>query len=156
MANLKSTDIKGDMMYIATVKTHDRLPINLNKFAKEILKKYEHCNFPDNLALPVLPNQLMNRYLKHLCELAGFNSPITKTYYKGGERMEETSPKCDLIGTHAARRTFICFALSSGIPPQVVMKWIGHSDYQAMKPYIAIAEKTKADATKLFDEELKK
>lgn len=45
MANLKSTDIKGDMMYITTVKTHDRLPINLNKFAKEILKKYEHCNF---------------------------------------------------------------------------------------------------------------
>ncbi len=156
MANLKRTDIKGDTMYITTVKTHDRLPINLNKFAKEILKKYEHCNFPDNLALPVLPNQLMNRYLKHLCELAGFNSPITKTYYKGGERMEETSPKCDLIGTHAARRTFICFALSSGIPPQVVMKWTGHSDYQAMKPYIAIAEKTKADAMKLFDAEMKK
>ncbi len=56
----------------------------------------------------------------------------------------------------AGRRTFICFALSSGIPPQVVMKWTGHSDYQAMKPYIAIAEKTKADAKKLFDEELKK
>ena len=48
------------------------------------------------------------------------------------------------------------FALSSGIPPQVVMKWTGHSDYQAMIPYIAIAEKTKADAMKLFDEELKK
>ena len=98
----------------------------------------------------------MNRYLKHLCELAGFNSPITKIYYKGGERMEETSPKCDLIGTHAARRTFICFALSSGIPSQVVMKWTGHSDYQAMKPYIEIAEKTKADAMKLFEQEMEK
>ena len=70
--------------------------------------------------------------------------------------MEETSPKCDLIGTHAARRTFICFALASGIPPQVVMKWTGHSDYQAMKPYIEIAEKTKADAMKLFETELEK
>lgn len=156
MANLKSTDIKGDMMYIATVKTHDRLPINLNKFAKEILKKYEHCNVPDNLALPVLANQLMNRYLKNLCELAGFNKPITWTCYRAGNRVEETFPKYEMIGTHAGRRTFICFALSSGIPPQVVMKWTGHSDYQAMKPYIAIAEKTKADATKLFDEELKK
>ena len=47
-------------------------------------------------------------------------------------------------------------ALSLGITPNIVMKWTGHSDYQAMKPYIAIAEKTKADAMKLFDEELKK
>ena len=26
---------------------------------------------------------------------------------------------------------------------QVVMKWTGHSDYKAMRPYIDIAEKTK-------------
>lgn len=36
------------------------------------------------------------------------------------------------------------------------MKWTGCSDYQTMTPYIAIAEKTKADAMKLFDEEMKK
>ncbi len=59
-------------------------------------------------------------------------------------------------GIPIARSTFIVTTLSLGIPPQVVMKWTGHSDYQAMKPYIAIAEKTKADAMKLFDEELKK
>lgn len=79
-----------------------------------------------------------------------------KTYDRAGQRVEETFPKYEMIGTHAGRRTFICFALSCGIPPQVVMKWTGHSDYQAMKPYIAITEKTKAAAMKLFDEELKK
>ena len=78
MAALKRTDIKGDTMYITTQKTNDRLPINLNKFAKEILAKYEHCEFPDNLALPVISNQKMNYYLKDLCELAGFMTPITK------------------------------------------------------------------------------
>ena len=46
--------------------------------------------------------------------------------------------------------------LASGIPPQVVMKWTGHSDYQAMKPYIEIAEKTKADVMKLFETEMEK
>ena len=59
-------------------------------------------------------------------------------------------------GIPIARSTFIVTTLSLGIPPNIVMKWTGHSDYQAMKPYIAIAEKTKADAMKLFDEELKK
>lgn len=156
MANLKRKDIEGDTMYITTMKTYDRLPINLNKFAKEILAKYDNPKYPDGLALPVLPNQLMNRYLKHLCELAGFNTPITRTCYRGGERVEETFPKYEMIGTHAGRRTFICFALSSGIPPQVVMKWTGHSDYQAMKPYIDIAEKTKANAMALFESELSK
>lgn len=81
---------------------------------------------------------------------------LHKKRERAGQRVEETFPKYEMIDTHAGRRTFICFALSSGIPPQVVMKWTGHSDYQAMKPYIAIAEKTKADAMKLFDEELKK
>ena len=32
----------------------------------------------------------------------------------------------------------------------------GHSDYQAMKPYIEIAEKTKADAMKSFEQNMEK
>ena len=32
------------------------------------------------------------------------------------------------------------------------MKWTGHSDYKAMRPYIDIAEKTKADAMKKIDD----
>ena len=38
-----------------------------------------------------------------------------------------------------------------GIPPQIVMKWTGHSDYKAMKPYIDIADKAKAEAMKSFN-----
>jgi hypothetical protein len=30
------------------------------------------------------------------------------------------------------------------------MKWTGHSDYKAMKPYIEVAEKTKAAAMDQF------
>ena len=154
MANLKRTDIVGDVLYITTQKTHDRLPINLNKYAKAILEKYQDCKFPGGLALPVISNQKMNDYLKDLCELCEFNTPITRVTYRAGEREEITEPKYNLIGTHAGRRTFICFALSSGIPPQVVMKWTGHSDYKAMKPYIDIAEKVKAEQMAIFEKGL--
>ena len=51
------------------------------------------------------------------------------------------------------RRTFIRNALTMGIPPSLVMEWTGHSDYKAMKPYIKIADKEKARAMKLFDEQ---
>lgn len=156
MAQVKRSDISDGILYITTQKTNDRLPINLNSFAQAILNKYKDCKFPDDRALPVISNQKMNYYIKDLCELCGINDPITSVFVRAGERVEETYPKYELIGTHAARRTFICFALSSGIPPQVVMKWTGHSDYKAMKPYIDIAEKTKAEAMNIFDMNLKK
>ena len=38
----------------------------------------------------------------------------------------------------------------------MVMKWTGHPDSQAMKHYIEIAEKTKADAMKLFEQAMEK
>ena len=58
--------------------------------------------------------------------------------------LDEVTPKYALLSTHAGRRTFICNALALGIPAQVVMKWTGHSDYKAMKPYIDIADDIKA------------
>ncbi|MBO7203785.1 MAG: hypothetical protein J6V29_02375 [Bacteroidales bacterium] len=143
MAKVKRTDIVGDILYITTQKTNDRLPIDLNAMAKSILEKYKDEKFYDDLAQPVISNQKMNKYLKDLCELCEFNEPITQVFYRAGERVEETYPKYELVGTHAARRTFICFAFSNGIAPQIVMKWTGHSDYKAIKPYIDIAEKPK-------------
>lgn len=154
MANVKRTDIRGDILYTTTQKTNDRLPIDLNSFAKAILDKYKDCDFPGGLALPVISNQKMNDYIKDVCELCEFTEPITKIFIQGGERVEETSMKWQLVSTHSGRKTFICFALASGIPPQVVMKWTGHSDYKAMKPYIDIAEKEKKRQMSVFEQNL--
>ena len=74
--------------------------------------------------------------------------------YVNGNRIEEVFPKWMLVGTHCARKSFICYALSIGIPPVTVMQWTGHSDYQSMKPYIAIASGDKRNAMNLFEEEL--
>ena len=156
MAKVRRTDIRGDYLYVTTLKTNDRIPIDLNAFAKEILAKYKDEDFPDGLALPVISNQRMNRHIKELCELCGFNEPITRVYFRAGERICETKAKWQMVGTHAGRRTFICFALSSGIPPQVVMKWTGHADYKTMRPYIDVAEKTKSEAMKVFEEAMRR
>ncbi|WP_133159505.1 hypothetical protein, partial [Prevotella sp. MGM2] len=39
-----------------------------------------------------------------------------------------------------------------GIPAPVVMKWTGHSDYKAMKPYIDIADDIRANAMNKFNQ----
>ena len=38
-----------------------------------------------------------------------------------------------------------------GIATNIVMKWTGHSDYAAMKPYIEIADKAKETEMSLFN-----
>ena len=150
--NLRRSDIKGDHIEVTTVKTSDSLIIELNNHSKAILDKYKDVAFEDDKVMPIITNQKMNDYLKELAEMAGIDEPIRQTYYKGNERIDEVTPKYALLGTHAGRRTFICNALALGIPPQVVMKWTGHSDYKAMKPYIDIADDIKANAMSKFNQ----
>ncbi len=151
IVNLKLTDISEDAITITTQKTTDTVTIELNDYSKAILEKYKDEDYPYNNALPVISNQKMNNYLKEMAEICGLDDPITDVYFKGTERIEIVRPKYQLIGTHAGRRTFISNALMKGIPVNVVMRWTGHSDYEAMQPYIAIAESTKKEAMKLFN-----
>ena len=148
VSKLKREDITGNIIKVVTTKTGDTIQIDLNKYSRAILKKYEE----DEKPLPVVSNQKMNEWIKEVCFLAGIDQLVTTVYYIGAERVEETRPKYELIGTHTGRRTFICNALTMGIPAATVMEWTGHSDYKSMKPYIKIADGEKAKAMKLFDE----
>jgi len=149
--NLRRSDIKGDHIEVTTVKTADSISIELNKVTKAILEKYKDTPFKDNKALPNYTNQAMNRDIKELCKLAGINEEIRVTTYKGNVRTDKIQPKWELVGTHTGRRTFIVNALSLGITPNIVMKWTGHSDYKAMKPYIDIVDSIKASSMTKFD-----
>ena len=142
---LKWNDVKDDHIEVTTIKTADSIQIEINDMMKKIIEKYRAI--PDkrsNLVFPFYTNQAMNRDLKKLCKLAEINEEIRTTTYKGHERIDEIAEKWELIGTHTGRRTFIIHALSRGIPPSIVMKWTGHSDYKSMKPYIDIVDEIKA------------
>lgn len=148
---LRWPDIKNNAITIVSQKTADPLRIELNSYALEILDKYSELEFPNNTVFPYVPNQIINRYLREVARLAGIDSPVHLTWFKGSKRVEETVPKWSLITSHCGRRTFICNALSLGIAPNIVMKWTGHNDYSAMKPYISISQKATTEAMKLFE-----
>lgn len=149
--NLRRSDIKEGHIEVTTVKTADSLVIEMNKMSMAILEKYKDIPLENNKALPVISNQTMNVYLKELCELAGIDEEIRITTYHGNERKDEIRKKYQLIGTHTGRKTFIVNALSHGIAPNIVMKWTGHSDYKAMKPYIDIVDSIKAQEMSKMD-----
>lgn len=79
------------------------------------------------------------------------SSEILVKFFYQYKRCETIQPKHEVLSSHAGRRTFICNALALGILPHIVMKWTGHSDYKAMKPYIDIADEFKADAMTKFN-----
>ena len=151
VANLKWSDVGTDCIQVTTIKTNDIVKIELNDYSRGIIDKYRESNFPKNMVLPVISNQKMNAYLKEMGKICGLDTPITITYYKGHERIDEVHPKYELLGTHTGRRTFICNALMLGITPEIVMKWTGHSDYKTMKPYIDVADSAKKAAMELFN-----
>lgn len=149
--NLKRADVYEDKISISTIKTSERLEIPLGKHARAILDRYAGENFPNGKALPSISNQKANQYLKELCFTCGINRPITVVDFRGSQRIEAVKPKWELIGTHCGRRTFISNALALGVPVTTVMSITGHSDFQAMKPYIEIAERAKQEAIELLD-----
>lgn len=83
--------------------------------------------------------------------MCSIDTPIMITEAYGSERKEYVVPKYELITTHCGRRTFISNAISMGIPPNVVMKWTGHSDYKAMLPYIEIADQSRMENMAKFN-----
>ncbi len=152
---LRRSDLNLDAMppymSVITKKTNDRLRIELNKYALEILGKYSDIPFPDDKALPVVSNQRMNDYLHEAAEAAGLDEPVRIVAYQGNNRIEEVLPKYAVLTTHAGRRTFVVNALRLGIPASVIMEWTGHSDYKAMKPYIKIVDAAKAENMERFN-----
>lgn len=151
LAQLQRCDIKDNYIEIVTAKTDEVLRIDLNDYSRAILNKYAHATDLGDHALPVFANQVMNRYLKEVAKMAKLNTKIKTTYYSGNKRVEEVHSKWELITTHCGRRTFIVNALFLGIPAEVVMKWTGHEDYKAMKPYIAIVDKLKSQEMNKFN-----
>lgn len=151
VAKLRRSDIKNDHFLVVTKKTVDGLRIELNRHTRAILDKYKDEHFANDLALPVISNVKMNIHLKSLGKVCNIDEPTRIVYFQGNKRMEDVYPKWQLLTTHVARRTFVVTALQLGIPAEVIMRWTGHSRFEAMKPYIAIVDDLKRISMSKFD-----
>ena len=151
VARLRVCDVSEGSIGIVTQKTSAPLTIELNRWSREILQRHAEGRESNDKALPVFANATINRFLKIVGELAGLDTLITTTYFNGTKRITKTVPKWQLLTFHVARRTFVVQSLRLGIAPAVVMKWTGHSDYKAMKPYIAIVDSLKVESMAKFD-----
>lgn len=147
--SLKKSQIHGDIITLATQKTSSNIVIELNKYSKEILNRYMKNG--NKQVFPSHTCYTMNHYLKAIGKKLKINEPIEISQYYGSERISVTKPKYQLLSTHCGRRTFVCNALAMGIPPHVVIKWTGHKDLAAMKPYMEVADLIRRNEMKKFN-----
>lgn len=148
---LKWGNINNGKIDIVTQKDVDHISIDLNKYSSAIIDRYKNANLGSDKVLPVPVNQRYNLYLKEIGELAKLDEKITEVWYEGNIRKEETFFKYQLLTTHVARKTFVVNALAMGIPATVIMRWTGHSDLKAMKPYMEIVDTLKKEEMSKFD-----
>lgn len=150
LKNLKKSNINENSITLTTIKTNDKITIDLNSFSRSILNKYK--DYDSEYAMPVISEQKMNMHLKEIAKICEIDSEVQQTIISGNKRKDITIPKHEVISTHCGRRTFICNALSMGIPPNTIMKWTGHSDYKAMEPYMEIIDEMRIQSMSYFDE----
>lgn len=148
-AALRRQDIRDGAIHIVTQKTADPLVIPLNKYASGVLSRYDGL---DGRLLRAPTNQAANRLLKDAAMLAQLDRPVRQVFFRGSERCEEVLLTFEDFSTHWARRTFVVHSLRLGIPSEVVLRFTGHSNLAAMRPYIAIADELKVAAMSKFDE----
>lgn len=131
LIQIKPEMIDGKTIKITTQKTTETIFVPIANEARRILHKY----YDKGEQVPFISNQKMNKYLKELGELAGFDAPFHKIALSGNKRIEQTEPRYMQISSHTARRTFVTLAYKKGMKELEIMKITGHSSLDTFRKY---------------------
>lgn len=107
-----------------------RVVIPLHPALFKIGEKY-NWNFPK-----VPHEQIINRDIKVICEMAGFTKVITQVKQERGKAVRIKSPKFQLVSTHTARRSFATNAYAAGMDIRDIMSLTAHSQEKTLRKYI--------------------
>ena len=119
-------------------KTGAKISIPVSSELKSILERYDY-------QLPHLEDQVLNRYIKEICRLAGLDELIEIQTTKGGTPIKERKHKWELVHSHTARRTGATLMYLAGMDYYDIMRITGHTSPTMLKKYI------KADSIDVAD-----
>ena len=100
-------------------KTGAKISIPVSSGLRKILDRY-------NYKLPHLEDQVLNRYIKEICRLAGLDELIEIQTTKGGIIKKEYKHKWELVHSHTARRTGATLMYLAGMDYYDIMRITGH------------------------------
>lgn len=110
-------------------KTGAKVSIPVSSELRTILEKYD-------FQLPHLEDQVINRYLKDICQCAGLTEEVEIVETTGGTPVRVKKPKYELVHTHTARRTGATLMYLSGMDVYDIIKITGHTSPVMLRKYI--------------------
>ena len=121
---------------IVTQKNRKAITIPFHPIAREIWDRYEG-------QLPRLPNWKQNEGIKEVARRAGITALQIIVRYSGVERKETVKPKCEMIGTHTAKRSFVTILRRLDVSVEAIMAITGNNR-QTIEAYILLTEEDAA------------
>ena len=126
------------VLNIRQQKTGAQVSIPVSSECKAIFEKYDYN-------MPRLEDQVINRYMKEICRVAGLTEEVEIVETTGGNPVRVQKPKYELVHTHTARRTGATLMYLSGMDVYDIIKVTGHTSPVMLKKYI------KADKLEVVD-----
>ena len=130
-----ATGTPTDVLRITTRKTCRTVTIPLHPTVKAILAKYDG-QLPRQIS-----NQKFNVYLREVGERAGFTKTEAVARNRGGRDVIRQRRLCDMLTSHAARRSFATNMYNEGLPVASIRAVTGHTTDKSFYTYM----KTDAD-----------
>lgn len=111
--------------------------VYLTKQAKELINKYKDTIY---FPIPRITSQKLNLKIQECCEDIGLTQEVVLTRYIGARAISQSFRKCDIITSHAGRKSFITNSLVLGVPERVVRSISNHKDEKSFRKYVNISE----------------
>jgi integrase len=146
---LTKDNISDGMLKFTTKKTNNNITIPMFPGLASIIDRYPE----QHKLLPEYSVQKACDYIKDACELAGIKTPTEYKTFLKNETITEFKPKHQLIGTHTARKTFICLAHAKGVDIKTIMDITGIKDENTLRRYLDVSIDTKLNnLTNMFED----
>jgi len=141
LEKLTKDNIIDGMIKTTTQKTNREVIIPLFPGVQSIIDRY-----PDpHKLLPKFSNQKLNDYIKKCCEIAKINTPTESKSFEKNLTIKEFKPKHELIGSHTARKTFICLAYDRGLDIEMIKSITGITREKTLRRYLQISNDAKKE-----------
>lgn len=139
----EKADLQGQIIVKRAEKTENESYIPLHDKLKALLDKY-------NWKLPKISSQKFNPHIQKICKLAGIDTKVKETVYRGNEKEVNYLPKYEAVTSHTARRTFITLAAEQGMADHLIMKITGIRDPKTLLKYKKTSDRSVIEAMNKF------